>query len=42
MKKISIDKTGKFQIKKDYIQNIDSGLPDNWQEYALFSKCIGD
>jgi len=40
MKKISIDNTGKFYIKKDYIESIDSGLPDYWQEYSLFSKCI--
>lgn len=40
MKKVVIDNAGKVLIKKEYVEGVGSGLPDNWQEYALFCKCV--
>ena len=39
-KQVVIDNKGKVLIKKEYAEGVDDGLPDNWQEYALFCKCV--
>jgi len=39
-KAVAIDNKGKLTIKKEYLDGVGTGLPDNWQEYALFCKCV--
>lgn len=39
-KAVAIDNKGKLTIKKEYIDGVGTGLQDNWQEYALFCKCV--
>lgn len=39
-KVVALDAKGKLTIKKEYLDGVGTGLPDDWQEYALFCKCV--